>query len=116
VGGRVRGKGENEPRRRSWLVLVTPPAGPPIAWVPPPRSSYPSALSSIERGPHPSVEGRGTAGLELHGGERVRRRGGDGGGGGGVERKSDQHQQLMRLMIDSNSAPTLNNRARVLSV
>ena len=32
-------------------------------------------------GPHPSVEGRGTAGLELHGEERGTWRGGDGDGG-----------------------------------
>ena len=31
-------------------------------------------------GPHPSVEGRGTTGLELHGGSKVERQGGEGGG------------------------------------
>ena len=62
------------------------PAGPPIAWVPP------FVLLSLRvilhsAGPHPSLERRGTAGLELHGWERCGGRGG--GGGGGVRRKNE---------------------------
>jgi len=32
-------------------------------------------------GPHPSIEERGTVGLELHGEEQDGQKGGDGGGG-----------------------------------
>ena len=53
-------------------------------------------------------------GLELHGGERGRRRGGDGGGGveGRNKQEINEHQPLMRLMCDSNSARMHNDHPR----
>jgi len=46
----------------------------------------------------------------MRGWERVD--GGDGEGGGGDEGIMNQNQPLMWLMMDSNSAPMLNNRPR----
>ena len=65
------GRGENEPRLLSWLVLVTHRLGLPLhgspLWL-----LIPLHVALNLAGPHPSVEGRGTTGLELHGGERAR--------------------------------------------
>jgi hypothetical protein len=53
-------------------------------------------------GPHPSVEGRGTGWLGLHGWERS----GAARWWWQEEGKMNQHQPSMRLMLHSNSAPT----------
>jgi len=39
---------------------------------------FPFTLSSTEWAQHPSIEGRGTCGAELHGGEQDGQKGGDG--------------------------------------
>jgi len=60
---------ENEPRQQSWLALVTHRLGFPLhgspLWL-----LVPLRVVLNWAGPHPSVKGRGTAGLELHGVER----------------------------------------------
>ena len=74
---------ENEPR--AWLVLVTHRLGFPLRgsplWL-----LVPLHVVLHWAGPHPSVEGRGTMGLQLHGVERGGRRGA---GGGGVEGRNE---------------------------
>ena len=62
------------------------PAGLPTWWVPL-CLLVPLRVVLQLVGPHPSVEGRGTAGLQLHGGERGGRRGRE--GGGGVEGRNE---------------------------
>jgi hypothetical protein len=73
-----------------------------------PTGAFPLHIVLNWVGPHPSIEGRGTVGLELHGGEQDGQKGGD--GGGGIWRMN-QHQPLMGLMLDSNSAFRHNNHA-----
>ena len=60
---------EGRKRATSWPVLVThwlglPLPGSPL-WL-----LHPLPKFLLFTGPHPSAEGRGTAGLVLHGGER----------------------------------------------
>jgi len=71
-------------------------------------------LSSTERAHIPQWRGGAAQGLSSKGRERGRRRGGGGGGGleGRNKQETNEHQPLMRLMFDSNSACTHNDRAR----
>ena len=71
-----------------------------------PPSAFPPANVTMV-GPHPSEEGRGTVGLKLRGQERavaVR--------ANVVVEVEHNHQPFIRLMIDSNSAPTRNHLCR----
>src|SRR4029077_8456239 len=86
-GGEGRGKGENEPRRKSRLVLVTHWAshspGPPFGY------SFPFVSSSVKRAHIPLLRGGAPVGLSEVVGSEVEGRGGDDGdgGGGGVKRE-----------------------------
>jgi len=78
-GGEERGKSKNELRQKSWPVLVThwlglPLPGSPL-WL-----LLPLPIFLLFTGPHPSEEGRGTAGLSSMVGSEVERQGGEGGG------------------------------------
>ena len=84
--------------------------GLPIPWVPPPVTPSPSYVPPLSTGPaHISLLRKGTGGLDLHG---------RGPGGGEVmvvvvvKGGMNQHQPSMRSMLDSNSAPTVNDNAR----
>jgi len=73
---------ENEPQRKSWLVSRDALPGPPTSWVPL-WLLLPLPIFLLFIGPHPSEEGRGTAGLSSMVGRKV---GQQGGGGGGEEK------------------------------
>ena len=95
---------ENEPWLSLWLIFVTYCLLPTSPLLPP---SLCVLIHQMRKQPAhiPGERGGAPSGLEVHGGSEVRQEG-EGESGGW-----SQHQLLMRLMSDSNSAHTHNNHA-----
>ena len=83
---------------------------PPMSWVPPLVTPTPSHCPPLSEAHIPQWRGGAPVGLSEVVGNEVGQRGG--GGGGGVKGGINQHQPLMRLMFDSNSAFSRNDHAR----
>src|SRR6266567_9409230 len=112
--GRQWGGGKKEGRKRATTKVMArfrdAPAGPPISWVPPCVSPpYPLVERDCTRLHRPTSlwGGEGRVWVDGQSWERAGAMGGEGRGSGRT-----QHPPLMRLMYDSNSAPTPNDYAR----